>query len=70
MSLMLGQRQGRGLPGAQLLPLHLRAAGRTPTTDGCALEDARKALAGGGTIADLVDRRASRAAQFQRRTFQ
>ena len=49
MSLMLGQRQGRGLPGAQLLPLHATRRWEDPTTDGCALEDARKALANGGT---------------------
>ena len=37
--------------------------------DGCALEDARKALMGGGNIADLAAA-AVKAAQFKRRTFQ
>ena len=38
-------------------------------SDGCALEDARKALANGGTIADLAAA-AVKTAQFKRRTFQ
>ena len=37
--------------------------------DGCALEDARKALLSGGNIADLAAA-AVKAAQFRRRTFQ
>ena len=37
--------------------------------DGCALEDARKALMGGGNITDLAAA-AVKAAQFKRRTFQ
>jgi hypothetical protein len=40
-----------------------------PATDGCALEDARKALAGGGTIADLAAA-VVKTAEFKRRTFQ
>jgi hypothetical protein len=39
------------------------------TTDGCALEDARKALANGGNVADLAAA-AVKTAQFKRRTFQ
>ena len=39
------------------------------TTDGCALEDARKALANGGTVADLAAA-AVKTAQFKRRSFQ
>jgi len=39
------------------------------TIDGCALEDARKTLANGGTIADLAAA-AVKTAQFKRRTFQ
>jgi len=42
------------------------------TTDGCALEDMRTALAGGGaggTLADLAAA-AVKTAQFKRRTFQ
>jgi hypothetical protein len=40
-----------------------------PTTDGCALEDARKALVNGGSVADLAAA-AVKTAQFKRRTFQ
>jgi hypothetical protein len=40
-----------------------------PTTDGCALEDARKSLAAGGTIADLAAA-AVKTAEFKRRSFQ
>ena len=40
-----------------------------PAADGCALEDARKALVGGGSITDLAAA-AVKAAQFKRRTFQ
>ena len=40
-----------------------------PTTDGCALEDSRKSLVGGGKVTDLL-RAALRSAEFQRRTFQ
>ncbi len=39
------------------------------TIDGCALEDARKTLANGGTIADLAAA-AVKTAQFKRRSFQ
>jgi hypothetical protein len=39
------------------------------TRDGCALEDARKALAGGGSIADLAAA-AVKTAEFRRRSFQ
>ena len=39
------------------------------TIDGCALEDARKVLAGGGTITDLL-KAAVMSAEFKRRTFQ
>jgi len=39
------------------------------TTDGCALEDARKSLANGGTIADLAAA-AVKTTQFKRRSFQ
>jgi hypothetical protein len=39
------------------------------TTDGCALEDARKALANGGTVADLAAA-AAKTAAFKRRAFQ
>ena len=39
------------------------------TMDGCALEDARKALANGGTVADLAAA-AVKTAQFKRRSFQ
>ena len=39
------------------------------TTDGCALEDARKALANGGTVADLAAAMV-KTAQFKRRSFQ
>jgi hypothetical protein len=39
------------------------------TTDGCALEDARKVLANGGTISDLAAA-AVKSAQFKRRSFQ
>ena len=41
----------------------------TPAADGCALEDARKALASGGNITDLVTAMV-KAATFKRRTFQ
>jgi hypothetical protein len=40
-----------------------------PATDGCALEDARKALAGGGSLRDLAAA-AVKSAQFKRRAFQ
>jgi len=40
-----------------------------PTTDGCALEDSRKSLVGGGKVTDLL-RAALRSPEFQRRTFQ
>jgi hypothetical protein len=45
--------------------------GRWETTaaDNCALEDARKALAGGGTITDMAIA-AVKAAAFKRRTFE
>jgi hypothetical protein len=39
------------------------------SADGCALEDARQVLAGGGTITDLL-KAAVMAAEFKRRTFQ
>jgi hypothetical protein len=41
----------------------------TPAADGCALEDARKALTNGGNITDLVTAMV-KAASFKRRTFQ
>jgi hypothetical protein len=41
----------------------------TPAADGCALEDARKALKNGGNITDLVTAMV-KAAAFKRRTFQ
>ena len=48
------QRQGRGVPGAQLLPLHLRPLGG-PGRDGCALEDAAQGARGAAaSIADLA----------------
>jgi Protein of unknown function (DUF1592)/Protein of unknown function (DUF1588)/Protein of unknown function (DUF1595)/Protein of unknown function (DUF1585) len=40
-----------------------------PASDGCALEDARKALMGGGKITDLLTA-ALLSAEFQKRTFQ
>ena len=40
-----------------------------PATDGCALEDARKALVGGGSLRDLAAA-AVKSAEFKRRAFQ
>ena len=40
-----------------------------PAADGCALEDARQALAGGGKVTDLMTA-ALMSQEFRRRTFQ
>jgi hypothetical protein len=40
-----------------------------PALDGCALEDARKSLAGGGKLTDLLSA-TLHAAAFRRRAFQ
>ena len=65
-----GERQGRGLPRAQLLPIHLRALGGH-AVDGCALEEqAARRWHRAEAIIDLVKATALTTAAFQQRRFE